>query len=226
MAKKPEQPAEHYLKIPNQILNLTGISPAAKNLLAHIYSFGEKGCWQSDLTLGQIFMVSDRTIRRRLSEIKKYLYVKSPKGFYRTFWANIHPDVIAATKLWYRNRQISKEDINNPSDSAKSVRQAGQNCPSDSAKNGFGLGQNCPTTNNHTIKETIKDTTATPTPLPAGRQASALLEDRKAGVISTVEQLKCSLGRGGRRVELTPAERENRKQQQIKALLGDKKNKI
>jgi hypothetical protein len=209
--------------IPNQILNLTGISLRAKNLLAHIYSFGEKGCWQSDLTLAQIFMVSDRTIRRWLSEIRKYLYVKSPKGFYRTFWAKMHPDVIAANKLWYRNKQIPKEDVINSVDSAKNVRQAGQNCPSDSAKIGFRLGQNCPTTNNTTIKETIKNTTATPTPLPAEGQASALLVDRKARVINDVERLKKSFGRGAQRTELTPAERERRKQQNIRALLGYKK---
>ena len=219
MTKKPEKPVEHYLKIPNQILNLTEISLVEKNLLAHIYSFGEKGCWQSDSTLAQVFMVSDRTIRRRLAEIRKYLYVKSPKGFYRTFWAKIHPDVIKASKLWYRNQQIPKEDISNPVDSAKNVRQAGQNCASDSAKNGFGLGQNCPTTNNITIKEIIKDTTATPAPLPARGQASALLDDRKAQSVSEVQRFIRSFGSGGRKTPVpTPQEFEQRKQAQLKAL--------
>jgi len=149
-------------------------------------------------------------IRRRLSGIRKFLYVKSPKGFYRTFWAKAHPDVINASKLWYRNQQISKEDISRPVDSAK---------------NGFGLGQNCPTTNNTTIKETINNTTATPVPLPAGGQAPALLTDReaqqKAEAQSQIKQLKRWFGKPKTEYKpLPPEEFEQSRQRKLKQLLA------
>jgi hypothetical protein len=221
MAKKPEQPKENYLKVPYHILNLPDIGLCEKILLAWVYSFGEKGCWQSNKTLAEHLMVSADTISRWISKIKKYLHVQSPKGYSRTMWAKSHPDVQAATKLWHRGKEIPKP---NACDYRKNAEDPRQKCGSDYRKSAIRLPQECRTTNNQTIKETIKDTTATPTPLPAGGQASALLEDRKATVISTVEQLKHSLGRGGQRSERLPeAEFQQRRQQLKKALLGDKK---
>ena len=36
---------ERYLKIPYHILNIETLDLREKVLLAHIYSFGQKGCW-------------------------------------------------------------------------------------------------------------------------------------------------------------------------------------
>jgi len=41
-----KKPKELYLKIPYHILNITDVNLCEKVILAHIYSFGEKGCWQ------------------------------------------------------------------------------------------------------------------------------------------------------------------------------------
>jgi len=89
---------ESYLKIPAHILNLSQISPREKMLLAHIYSVGAKGCWQSNQTLAQIYMVSQRTIERWLSVIKKFIYVYNGKGYYRTIWAKSHLQVAFDTE--------------------------------------------------------------------------------------------------------------------------------
>ena len=59
-----KRPTELYLKVPYHILNIPGLGLCEKVLLAHIYSFGEKGCWQSNTTLGQMFFVDGRTISR------------------------------------------------------------------------------------------------------------------------------------------------------------------
>ncbi len=216
----PKKQKEKYLTFPYHILNLTDISLCEKIMLAWIYSFGEKGCWQSNETLAEQFMVSTYTVSRWISNIKKYLYIKSPKGYYRTMWAKSHPDVQNAVKLWYRNKEIPKSDA---PDFGKNDQDPPQKCGSDCRKSAFRLPQKCLTTNNKTNKETIEDTTATPAPLPACGQASALLADRRSGVIDAVEQLKNSFGCGRRPpILLSEAEFQERKQQQRKALLGDK----
>jgi len=141
-AKKTHK--EPYLKIPAYILNLSQISLREKVLLAHIYSFSAKGCWQSNETLGQIFMVCPRTIERWLAAIRKFIIVRNGKGYYRTIWAKSHPDF--------------KYD--------KNVGVVRQNCRCDSDKIVVRLRQNCRTTNNNTITENKKRTIASPSPLP------------------------------------------------------------
>ena len=156
--------AELYLKVPYHILHIAGLGLCEKVLLAHIYSFGDKGCWQSNDQLAKTFMVSPRTIKRWLAAIRRsgLIQVKSAKGYHRTFWARSHPDVRAATGLRYRGKKFDTPQ--------------GQICPS--GRDGTGpvtgpnqalpLGQKWPTTNNTTNKETIQETTAPPAPLPAG----------------------------------------------------------
>jgi len=132
---------QFYLKIPYEILNLTGIGLCEKVLLAHIYSFGAKGCWQSNKTLAEIFMTSERSIRRWLVAIKAFLLVKNPKGYYRTVWARSHPEVTSPGHAEWDNT-----DKPYPLPLAKNGRHVGQKRSSESAKNGFRYGQICPST--------------------------------------------------------------------------------
>lgn len=216
---KPEK--EGGLWIPNHIRNIQRsiLGDSEKMLLADIYSFGDKGYYKANDTIAKEYMTSERTVSRWIAKILKgkFVYVKNPKGYYRTFWAKSHPEVKAANKLWYRNKEIHKNRLR-------------QNCLTKSDKNGkvsktnpvFRLSQNCPPTNKETNKETNRKTKATPPPLPAGGQAPALLEDRKAEQQASIEQLKQKFGSGGRQkqLELSPQELDHRKQTQIKALLG------
>ncbi len=78
---------EPYLKIPDHILSIRDLAPGEKMLLAHIRSFGVKGCWQSNQTVAKIFMTSPATIRRWLRRIRAYTYIRNGKGYYRTIWA-------------------------------------------------------------------------------------------------------------------------------------------
>jgi len=134
-----KKPAERYLAIPYHILNLTGIALAQKVLLSHIYSFGARGCWQSNETLAEIFMVSGKAISRWVADICRYLYIKKPKGYHRTMWAKSHPDVRQAAAL--------KQDKSYPLHRDNSVQQDGQKCP---------------TTNNKTNRETNRATKTSP----------------------------------------------------------------
>ncbi len=231
MANKVKQPKRKFegLWLPNEIRNIprTVLDHLGKQILAHIYSFGEKGCFQSNETMAKIFMVSARTISRRITAIKKadLVYIKCPKGYHRTIWVKSHPDVQSAAKIWYRNKEIPKKQLESGRKQSASLRQ---NCPSQldrtgevTATNGvFPLGQNCLTTNTVTYKETNENTKAADLPLPAGGQASQLLEDRKNENIASIEQLKKTFGYGARRrtTELTSAERERRRQEQQRAL--------
>ena len=90
------------------------------------------------------------------------------------------------------------------------------------------VGRNLPHTNNTTGKDTISGTTATPAPLPAGGQAPALLEDRKAEHRSNIERFKDRFGscRGRLTPGLTPAEFEKRKNDLRKTLLGSGTEKL
>jgi hypothetical protein len=138
MAKAKKQ-IEPYLKIPNHILGLTGLGLSEKVLLAHVYSFGAKGCWQSNATLARIFHTSDRTISRWLAVLlrAKLLLAKNPKGYYRTLWVLSHPDVKKIADWYERN---AKRLENTPS-----LRQ---NCPTQIATNGEPTSPNLSSYNN------------------------------------------------------------------------------
>jgi transposase len=230
MAGKSKKAKERYLKVPYHILNMTGIGLSQKVLYAHIYSYGVKGCWEANDTLAKMFFVGERTITDWVTKLKKAgcIWWLHPKGRYRTFWAKSHPDVKSAKTLLYMDEEISKEAV--ISGHAKVL--LGRNLPGGieetcgaTRKNDrIQVGRNLLHTNNTTKKDTNRKTTATPPPLPAGGQAPALLEERKKESISRVEQLKRKVGRVPRRVKLTPAEIEQSRQRNIKALLGDKKN--
>jgi len=77
-------------------------------------------------------------------------------------------------------------------------------------------------------KEANLNRKATPAPLPARGQASALLEDREMEQKTNIEQFKQKFGIGAKREQRkhpSPAEFEKKKQQQIKALLKKKLKK-
>ena len=228
MAKKAARPEERYLKVPNHILNIEDLGQGEKMLLAHIYSFGRKGCWQSNETLGKLFFRKTRTITEWVGKLKKGRHIlwRHPKGYYRTLWAKSHPDVKGTDTLLYRDGEISKAEIISGQTGAVPPRRklpsdCAQNCQVSAQKNVIPLRRKLLPTNNTTSKETTQDT-ATPTPLPAGGQAPALLADRTAGYIARIEQQKKSFGLSARRrtPELTQAEREQRRQQQKMALLA------
>ena len=176
---KSNKKRERYLVIPYHILNLIGLGLSQKVLLSHIYSFGTKGCYQSNKTLGEIFMVSAGTIKRWIADIDEHLYIKNPKGYYRTMWAKSHPEVKVQSFFAH------KQDKKSPVYWNKSVPDPGQKRTDEWRKNAPGLAQNCTTTNNNTNKETNKVTTPPPS-LPAGGQTAAVLKDREAQVCEKI----------------------------------------
>lgn len=233
MAKKSgKQNKEGGLWIPNHIRNIlrSVLSDSEKMLLADIYSFRDKGFYKSNKTIAKEYMASERTVSRWIANIQKggFVYTKNPKGYYRTMWAKSHPDVQAAVKLWYRDKEISKTEVETGGKLSTPLRQC---CPTELDKSGeatatkrvFPLRQNRPTTNKETYKETKRETTAADLPLPAGGQASQLLEDRKVQVMAGVEKLikklrrKFGSAKGRRTSGLTSVDFEHHKQKQIQA---------
>jgi hypothetical protein len=204
---------DRYLAITYSILNLRGIGLCQKVLLAHIYSFGQKGCYQSNETLAEIFMVSPYTISRWIAHVRKYLYVKNPKGYYRTMWAKAHPEVQATAE------RCRKSGGNCTSHLGKSKEHVVQKSGSDFAKSEAGLEQRCVTTNNKTNIETNKETTTPLPPLPAGGQAAAALTDRKKQSLAEIEKFKRSFGQQAGK-PLTEEEFDRRRQRMLKALLA------
>jgi len=186
-----KKPVEPYLKIPDHILSIRDLTPGEKMLLAHIYSFGVKGCWQSNQTLAEYFMVSVPMIRRWLKAIRGYIYIKNPKGYYRTIWA--------------------KEVLKNEQGPA-------QKCSSDLRKSVNRLAHGCATTINNTITENNERTIASPTPLPAG-QASATLQNRGQVAAEGLEKFKALFGRVAVSwTPLTQEQFEKRRAEQLAAL--------
>jgi len=231
MSKRKDKRAEgpNGLWIPYSILNIRKgiLGFGEKVLLAHIYSFGVKGCWQGNKTLGKMFFVTERTISTWVGRLKRagcILWVH-PKGRYRTVWAKSHPDVRTASVLMYMGEEISKEAVV-VGHAAKIL--LGRNLPGYSeeicvptAKNdGTEVRRNLPHTDNTTGKDTISATTAVGLPLPAGGQATQLLVDRRADEMGRIEQLKHNFGRGGRRTYRTEAECAQSKQAQQRVLLA------
>ena len=208
---------ERYLKIPYHILNIETLDLREKVLLAHIYSFGQKGCWQSNATLAKIFMTSPRTIKRWLAKIIRagLVQIKSPKGYYRTIWAKSHPEVRAAAVLYYRGKKIdARQDQNCPTGRDKID-------PVSRPNRVLSPGRDCPATNNTTIKDTTGKTIAPPAPLPPGGQAPAALEQRNEAAYRKIEQLGKNFGKARTSPKLSADQDEKRRQQlqrQVKAM--------
>ena len=222
---------EQYLKMPYHILNIEGISLSEKLLLSHIYGFSTKGCWQSNETIGRIFMVKERSISRWVKNLKKngLVFWVHPKGRYRTLWAKSHPDVKAKQQLFYMGEKISKEAV--IKGHAAQILH-GQNCQgtkdrtvAPTATNEcVQVRQNCLHINNTTKKDIIRKTIEPPSPLPAGGQAPAALEQRTRAQKEAVNNFLNTFGRSKRmqRTLLSEQETRDRVQQQRKALLASK----
>jgi len=207
---KLKKARQEGLWMPNSIWNLPELNWGEKALLAHFYSFGEKGCWKSNKTLAEEFMTSKQTISRMITRLKKYIWIKNPKGYYRTIWVKSHPKV--------KDFIPGKESEVNQKCASGLVK----NDNSTSSKQAIGHNQKCATTYTHTNKENYKRE-AVDLPLPAGGQASQLLIERKAKTMADIEAFKRRFGNGphgGRdnRPAMTPEEREKRKQELIRGL--------
>jgi hypothetical protein len=211
-AKNQKASAERYLKFLYSILNLRDIDLRQTVLLSHIYSFGLKGCYQSNKTLAEIFMVSPDTISRWIADIPKYIYIVKPKGYYRTIYAKAHPDARAVA-----NSQNS--GVDRTIHLGKSARDVGQKCGDEFGKSAIRLNQKCPATNNNTNKETIKKTTDPQPPLPAGGQAAAVLTERKRQGLAEIEKFKKSFG-CQKFVPMPEAEFEKQRQKKLKDLFA------
>ena len=199
------------LWMPNAILNLFDIDYASKVLLAHFYSFAEKGCYQSNKTLAEIFMTAPRTICKRISRMSKYLYIKCPKGYYRTIWVKIHPQISEMMEKRFNSRERGVRKTFR-SDCAKSGDPTAQDRVS-------GLRKNVRTTNTYTNTETNTETAAD-LPMPACGQASRLLQERRAAARERIEQFKKRLGIGQKKPDdrMSPQEFEKRRQMIIEQL--------
>ena len=195
MGEKSKTKKEPYIIVPMNIFNIAELNGDEKMLLSHIYSFGSKGCWQSNKTIAKMFNTSPNTISRWISKIKKYTYTKCPKGYYRTIWVKSHPDVKEAVKL-HKSGITTKNRTQNTL--IKNDEEHTQKCVSECSKSAISLTQKCITTNNITNKETITETIEQPVPLPAGGQAPAALEERTQARKKIIENLMETLGQSKR----------------------------
>jgi hypothetical protein len=197
---------QQYLKIPYHILNIPGLKPSQKQLLAHIYGFGARGCWQSNRTLAKIFMVSPCTISRWLKDIKDYIYIKNPSGFYRTLWAKAHPNV--GTPHFSKN-----------------AKDASQKCSGDYSRNAKDPAQKCAAINKGIREITTPasfcrktDAGASPCPRPLEGGTAATPEERQSNPIGHLTE---SIGKHGKWKPLSEEEFQKRREKLQKVLLGD-----
>ena len=174
-----------------------------------------------------MFFCKPRTISLWVANLKKGRHILwlHPKGYYRTLWAKAHPDVKGSDKLLYRDGEISKTEVISGHIEAVPLRKKlrskyAENCEVTAQKPVIPLRKKLLHTNNTTTRDINKETSATPTPLPAGGQAPALLEDRKAENITRIEQLKKSFGLGAPRRgrKLSDTEWEQSRQKNIRGL--------
>ena len=210
VAKEQKKSRKLGLWIPQRILKMPFLSGDDKLFYAHVYSFGERGSWQTDEQIGKALGRCERTIQRYQANCKKagLFKVIAKKSKYRRIWAKDHPKYKAMRKkqavLLRQNRQSRATEVSEL------------------------LRQSCPTTNKDTNKTTIKGRGGSPSP---AEQAHSPLKDKqqqleayrkKEETIVSIEQLTRNFGRGGRRQtqELTAAERDRRRQEQKRALLA------
>ena len=89
---------EQFLRVPYVVLKSKKAKLGAKILYCHIYSFGRKGCFQTNDQLARILGVDSRTISRWIKCLKKlnaliFIFPNNPE---RVLWAKDHPKVFRA----------------------------------------------------------------------------------------------------------------------------------
>ncbi len=213
MDKKTKKPRKLGLWIPHKILKMPFLSSDEKQYYAYVYSFGGRGCWQTDMQIGKALGCSIRTIQRYQTSCKKagLFKVIGERSKYRRIWAKNHPEYKATQK--------------------KRVQELRQTCQSRQTNLSELPRQTCPTTNKFTNKKTIKERGGSP--LPPEGPARAPLRDKqeqleehrkKEDAAISIEQMKKNFGFGCRWPEpLSGAEIHRLIQQQKEALYGDKK---
>lgn len=187
MSKKEGPPEERYLKIPFHILNHPGLSDGERWLLAWLYSFGPKGCYQNNAQLAEALSTNQRSITRRIAKLDELglLYMSSPRSTYRCIWITIHPEVqVAATALGNaQHRQNRRSNID------KSVHVDRQKRRSNIDEKCSQHGQKCPTTIIN-YNSTKKTTTASPS--PSKRLSKAMQRHKNRERTKTKSEI-CSL---------------------------------
>ena len=210
MPKEQKKYCNLGLWIPQKILKMPFLSGDDKIYYAYVYSFGERGCWATDEQIGKALGRGGRSIQRYKANCRKAgLFKVTGEGTpRRRIWAKDHPKY----KAWRKKRAAQ----------LRQMRRGSTTDPSRLPR------QNRPTTNKGTNKTTIKERGGSPSP---AEQAHAPLRDKqrqleayctKEETIASIVQLTRNFGRGRRRrtPELTPAEREQRRQEQRRALLA------
>ncbi|MBN1972541.1 MAG: hypothetical protein JW787_02810 [Sedimentisphaerales bacterium] len=222
MAKEQNKYRELGLWITWKILNMTCLSGDDKIYYAYVYSFGERGCWQTDLQIGKALGRSGRTIQRYQFNCRKagLLRVIGQGSSYRKIWAKDHPKYIA----WRKKKAIEIRQ-KRKSTTTKLSELPRQTCQGSTTNLSESLRQNCPTTNKETIKITIKESGGSPSPADGqahsphkNKQEQLEAYKTKEETTVSIEQLKNSFGYGAPRVKLEPEEIERRRQEQQRRL--------
>ncbi|MCK4291644.1 MAG: hypothetical protein KAY65_00490 [Planctomycetes bacterium] len=236
MEKNKKKTTERYIRLTYDILAIRGIGLGEKTLLALIHSFGAKGCYQKNETLAKQFRLSPSTISRMIRRIRKYIYIKNPKGYYRTMWSRSHQDVREALANMPKSAKDGKPPGPGGGGTAESGPQLRQNCSGQLSRTAQDPAQKCSghcvksairvkhkrrTYNNKSNREINKDTTASASPLPAGGQAPPMLTAQKQADAAEIKKFKATFGNGHGAGWAPPAGAKTREKarRQINALL-------
>jgi len=116
---------DRFLKVPYIILVRPDITANEKLLLAHIWSYGTKGCWESNETIGRMFGVTPRQVTTWIGHLKKAdsLLWLHGRSYHRILWAREHPDVFRALALPCRGRMIPKKSLHSGQKSTAQPRR-------------------------------------------------------------------------------------------------------
>lgn len=196
------------LWIPQRVLQMSFLSGDEKLYYAHIFSFAERGCWQTDEQIGKALGHGERSIQRYGANCRKagLLKLTKKRSKYRRIWAKDHPKYVKWRKtqaLLLRQKRRSR---------ATKVSELQR--------------QNRPTTNTYTNTGTNKGRGGSPSP---AEQAHSPRKDKqkqleeygmKEDTLSSIEQLARNFGKEGRRTYRTEAECAQCKQAQQRALLA------
>ena len=91
--KPQNKVGERFLAVVYSVLARTDINDSEKLQLAHIWSYGATGCWETNETMARMFNVTARQVTTRIGRLKKVgcLLWLHGKNYHRTLWAREHP---------------------------------------------------------------------------------------------------------------------------------------
>lgn len=205
--------SQEFMKAHPFLLERTDLTSAEKLVMIVVGRFWPNPYWGTNIKISKELGFTERYIEKVVKSLADKGVIK--RGYaHTTKNGRPHTVRVIAPLCFSEKCKLNINWIKPEHTDGQQTEHIGGGCPNNSS---FLPEQS----DDLLEKNRQRNRKATPTPLPAGGQAPALLDNQENGQQTKLERLKAKLGLGGRKTfqPLSKAKFKRCKQKQIKALL-------